>query len=573
MPLTTLTSETQDLTELDLVPKPIRDYLRKTLNFSKTRTVNVYTALGARTIELIQENPYVIMRARSIAFVMADRFAQGAPFYIEDGDPRRLKAAVESGFNDIEESEGHTYTSRDDVIKKSFNASKVNPKLIDSWISQMLADGTIVGEIRDGVEILGLPNTWALEKWAGAWLREDLPGVNVTPVDLSEQLDDDQKEAVLSALTNRVTVITGGPGRGKTFVIEEITKQYAQANITFALMAPTGRAAARMAEMTGYPASTIHKYVLARRFPKRDEWGAAEEIVDPDVIIVDESSMMTIHLLGWILEDFDGALVIVGDADQLPSIGAGQVLHDVIASGEVPVVELKTNHRSADVLGISAAADRVLNGVIPPQGAGFAWVEQVPDTVFSVMSVYKHYGEELRGTPALAYTNAEVADLNDQLRALYNPQGAEYMLTLSKDSERLFRVGDPVMNTKNNYDLSIMNGETGIVREVYPKRNQILCEFNGEEILFDKTTMRELVPAYAFTVHKAQGMEYPIVVVAVKKISSWQKWVGRSWLYTAITRARKAAILVGDTKSVANVCKVADRGSRRTRLQEALKAA
>jgi exodeoxyribonuclease V alpha subunit len=397
-------------------------------------------------------------------------------------------------------------------------------------------------------------------------------------------LDPEQREAVTAALRHKVLILTGGPGTGKTTIIRFILGLAGEAKTLVALAAPTGKAAKRMAEATGHPASTIHRLLEAGR----DGFGRNEERpIEADLVIIDESSMIDTLLMEALLRAVPPAarLVLVGDVDQLPSVGAGMVLEDLITSGRFPVVRLERIHRQSQRSRITSNAHRIRRGEGPdlsrPLGdelSDFYFMPEAdPERIVALIMdfVIKHIPRrfELDAKADIqvltpmhkGLTGAQ--NLNHVLQATLNPRGEELSF-----GDRRFRVGDRVMQIRNDYEKEVFNGDMGEITRWDPEEDRIEVKFDDREVPYARKELDQLVLGYAITVHKAQGSEYPAVVLPLTTHHAIM--LQRNLLYTAITRGRRLVVLIGTERAVSLAVRNARRDPRftclRPRLLEAL---
>ena len=376
------------------------------------------------------------------------------------------------------------------------------------------------------------------------------------------QLAESQKTAIRLALKSKVLVITGGPGVGKTTIVKSILRVLSAKGMRLLLCAPTGRAAKRMSEATGFEAKTIHR--LLEVDPKgggfkRDR----DNPLDCDLLVVDEASMVDVMLMQALMKAVpdNAALLIVGDIDQLPSVGPGQVLADVIASGAVPVVRLTEVFRQAAASRIIVSAHRINQGSMPdlsPPGvdSDFYFVQAddpetaVPRIVELVKSrIPKRFGlDPIRDIQVLCPMNrggVGARSLNIELQAALNPAG-------ERKVERFgwtFAPGDKVMQIENDYDKEVYNGDIGYIDDVDPEAGELNASFDGRSVTYGFGELDTLVPAYAATIHKSQGSEYPAVVIPI--MTQHYAMLQRNLLYTGITRGKRLVVLVGQKKAVA----------------------
>jgi exodeoxyribonuclease V alpha subunit len=375
-------------------------------------------------------------------------------------------------------------------------------------------------------------------------------------------LADSQKAAVRLALSSKVVVITGGPGVGKTTIVNAILKILAAKNIKLLLCAPTGRAAKRMNETTGFEAKTIHR--LLEVDPKGGGFRrSTDNPLECDLLVVDETSMVDVLLMHVLLKAVSdkSALFVIGDVDQLPSVGPGQVLADMIASGVIPVVRLTEVFRQAAQSQIIVNAHRINQGVMPdlrkPEAeSDFYFVEAdnpeaaVPRIIELVKSrIPRRFGlDPVRDIQVLCPMNrggVGARSLNIELQAALNPAG-------ERKVERFgwtFAPGDKVMQIENDYDKEVYNGDIGFVTDVEPEEDELIASFDGRSVPYSFGELDTLVPAYAATIHKSQGSEYPAVVIPL--MTQHYAMLQRNLLYTGVTRGKRLVVLVGQKKAVA----------------------
>ncbi len=547
-------------------------------------SAKIYKAYENNSISVLEENPYKLYSdIRGVGFKTADSVAIKLGFSLDD--PRRLRAGVLFTLENAS-VEGHVCLPMEELVKKaaSERVLSVEPEGICRVVDDMLAednsnivfDGGMVYLrylYRAEMNVAGRIQTLLSEKSepCEADLSELQEKTGVT-------YDDVQAEAIEKALREKVVVITGGPGTGKTVTTQAIIAAFEGAGKRVLLAAPTGRAAKRMSEVTGREAQTIHRllewqggFTRNRTFP-----------LSADVVVVDESSMIDVELMSSLLDAVpdEGRVVLVGDMDQLPSVGPGSVLRDIILSGAVPTVRLTRIFRQAQGSAIVMNAHAVNNGHMPVmdnrRGTNFWFNERresadVADTVIKLMKeVPERMGFDRKNIQVLCpmrRTGDPIGstELNARLQQELNPDG-KAMTAEGKE----FREGDRVMQIRNNYDKEVYNGDIGTVCEVDPVNKTVAVYFDGDDkyVFYEKKDIPDLELAYACTIHKSQGSEYDVVIMPIHR--SQYIMLKRNLLYTGITRAKKFVFIVGTKDAVGTAVSREDTSTRYSRLKEIL---
>jgi exodeoxyribonuclease V alpha subunit len=537
----------------------------------------IHARFGERSTAVLHEDPYRLTEVAGVGFARADRIALAAD--VPPESPRRAQAAA--GFALAEaEQQGHTHLPLDELTRRTAKLIGLAPEP-DTLLAApglVLDEGRIYREPTRASEV-AVATTLASRAAAPPQLDHD-PGEEPPEAAGETRLTDEQWAAVRGAFAARISVLTGGPGVGKTACTQAIVAEADRAGASIALCAPTGRAARRLEEATGREAQTIHR--MLEWMPGRKPAFNPGRPLTADLVIVDEASMLNLRLaevlLGGLAESTH--VVFVGDADQLPPIGAGKPFEDLIASGVAPVVRLTQIFRQAARSMITTAAHEINRGRSPQltpaegQERDFFFIdrpgpERAVDTVVEVVAerVPSSFGvDPIREVQVLApiYRGRIGIDaLNERLQARLNPDGKQVL-------GGRFRIGDRLIQTRNSHELGLMNGSIVFLRADDPDEGAILVdtdEGGALAIPYDETATLRL--AYAISVHKAQGCEVPVVVGVCHR--SHARMLSRPLLYTAITRARSSCVLVGDRAALATAVRRDDSGARHSALAERLR--
>lgn len=540
----------------------------------------IFKHYGKASLAVVKEDPYrLAMEVSGIGFISADKIAQNLGF--SPDSPKRAEAALCYVLHQGTE-EGHVCLPKQVLIEKCHTLLKILPELLNEALDRLALSRVIKKEdLKDRfpehseyTELVYLRGYYIAEAQVAARLRylSSRPKFH-KPIDPAAAIDwlqnrlpirlaPLQQEAVKQALTEKVLIITGGPGTGKTTLIRAILTIYKHSGAKVCLAAPTGRAAKRLNETTGHPASTIHR--LLEFSPQVGGFQRNEQKpLSTDMLIIDEASMLDILLLHHILKAVpsQASLILVGDSDQLPSVGPGNVLADIIEAGRFSVIHLSEIFRQARQSRIVVNAHLVREGRMPLLRTSgnsmedFYFIEKEdPDEIVDVIvrlcsqRIPARFRfdpvEDIQVLSPMNKGPLGTQRLNSVLQAALNP----HRTSLSRGGT-LFRVQDKVMQIRNNYDKDVFNGDIGRITKIDMDNQEVLINMDGRMVVYDFTELDELVLAYAISVHKAQGSEYPAVVVPV--ISQQYIMLQRNLLYTALTRARKLAVLVGTKKALA----------------------
>jgi exodeoxyribonuclease V alpha subunit len=531
-------------------------------------------------IEKVQTNPYwLAWEIKGIGFLIADKIAQNIGFALDD--PFRIQAGLYYCLDDASAKDGHCYLPEEELIKKAKeilfpeqNTGQREIELIQQGIKDLCKARRLIMD-EDRVYTALLYNT---EQRLASNIQRLLGGVKDIPFDIDAMIDQyesdnkiklhtQQREAVRAALENKVAIITGGPGTGKTTIVNAILTLARQAGLKkFGLVSPTGRAAKRLSESTGMETSTIHRFLEFH--PEYGFQRNEENPVKSELVICDESSMLDVYLAKALTSALKNSarLVFVGDVYQLPSVGAGNVLKDLISSGQVPVVELTKIFRQSEGSWIALNAFAVKQGKIKDinlsnKTEDFFWfditrgqeltpaqkVELVQMQILDIVRrlLRKGYKEsDIQILTPMYKGQAGVQVLNQELQNIFNPRGQKFRIGFTE-----YRVGDRVMQIRNNYDKEVFNGDQGYIVRYEKDAGIVYVDFQGDVKDYSIHEMDEIVLAYAITVHKSQGSEYPVVIQPVT--TSHFIMLQRNLLYTGITRAKQICVLVGEKKALA----------------------
>jgi exodeoxyribonuclease V alpha subunit len=545
--------------------------------------VKVYKKFGNDAIDQIKKNPYILSEEiYGIGFKTADKIALSMG--IELNDVERVKAGVKYVLT-YNSSGGHTFLPKNVLVQLSAELLQVSVQEIEYAIISMMVDKSVYVEKMEDMEAVYLAPFHHAEmsvarrlmNIAFAQMQTELQDIDREIADIEQEigitLADQQREAVKEALCNGVLVITGGPGTGKTTTINTIIKLMEKRGYTIALAAPTGRASKRMSEMTGKEAKTIHRLLEIGYMDEGDQLQFARDESNPldiDVVIIDETSMVDILLMNGLLKAITpGArLVMVGDVDQLPSVGPGNVLRDIIESGMVKVVRLTEIFRQAQESMIIVNAHRINKGDYPllnvkDKDFYFMARDTAPEIVSSIVELCKHrlpafYGydsiQSIQVLTPMRKSPVGIINLNAELQKVLNPPSKDKKEKVFRDC--LFREGDKVMQIKNNYNIrwerisdqeegtGVFNGDVGYIQKINDEESTMTIIFDDDKkVEYDYNQLDELELAYAITVHKSQGSEFPVVVMPM--FPGPPMLMSRNLLYTALTRARELVVLVG----------------------------
>jgi exodeoxyribonuclease V alpha subunit len=557
----------------------------------------IFKHYGARAIDVVRENPYRLATdIFGIGFVSADKIAEKLGF-ARDSE-LRAEAGILYVLHEMTD-EGHVYYPYEPLIAKCQEILTIDREIIVKALSTIAADGRIVledlnrdqGPFRENRKAVYLAGYHVAETQLAARLQTLIRSPRaIRQIDaekavpwiqekLAITLAEKQLEAIRAVAGHKVMVVTGGPGTGKTTIINAMIRIFAGIRTKILLAAPTGRAAKRMTEATGHEAKTIHR-LLEYSFQKGGFQKNDSSPLDCDLLIVDEASMIDTLLMHHLMKAVPArsTFVMVGDVNQLPSVGAGNVLRDIIDSGAVPVVELNEIFRQARESSIIVNAHLINEGRMPNLKSSqeklddFYFIEQEdPQKVLELIitlvkeRIPKRFGfDPLDDIQVLTPMHRGIVggmNLNVELQKALNP-GEEGLARMG----RLYRAGDKVMQISNNYDKEVYNGDIGRITDIDTEGQEVLVAIDGREVPYDFSELDELIHAYAVSIHKSQGSEYPAVVIPI--LTQHYILLQRNLLYTGVTRGKKLVVIIGTKKAMAIAIKNNKTEKRYTLLSE-----
>ena len=578
----------------------IQDY-----GISAAWAMKLYKTYQSETISVLLNNPYqMIDDIRGIGFKIADQIANQLGF--EPNSPSRILAGINYALGACY-NRGNTFMTETELIQTSSRILGVDEDEITSQLGELILFGKIIQEEVSDQRVYYPRNLYEAEDNAALIMARisqgeyKIPDVNITKKikayekDMDITLDNKQSEAIAATMENGVIVITGGPGTGKTTIINGIVRIFKDLGLKTVLSAPTGRAAKRITETTGHEAKTIHR-LLEYEYSENDDFPSfSKDEANPlevDAIIVDESSMIDILLMNSLLMAIQPGtrLILVGDADQLPSVGPGNVLKDIIESGAVKVVSLERIYRQSEESMISVNAYEINQGNMPDinndsdflflnKNDGDKLLRDILKIVTENLPLAKGFDsfQDIQVISPMKNGKVGVISLNRELQAVLNPPNPGR--AQREFGTVIYREGDKVMQIKNNYRLKwedttsyeqgegIYNGDIGILEEIDEGQKTFSILFNdGKRVDYDFDQMDEITHAYAMTVHKSQGSEFPVVVMPI--VGGPPLFLNRKLLYTAVTRAKKMLVLMGNQYVFRQMIKSAESQERQTAYRE-----
>ncbi len=545
----------------------------------------IYNKYKEHSIAVLRSDPYrLAMEVQGIGFLTADRIAQAMG--VAKDAPRRLEAACLFSLQQAE-LDGHLFLPGDELEERT----KAFLQCDDFDVAAVAAELARQRRVHLEEDRAYLPFFHHAEKKTAQNLarmthgRGRFPAAALSRLDafvrecMALELEPEQKAAVRTALSRELTIVTGGPGTGKTTLIRAIVAAAKKADLTVLLAAPTGRAARRLSEATGHPAATLHR--LLEFAPQTQKFGRCRaNPLDAGLVVVDEVSMVDLPLMYALTEALapGTSLCCVGDVDQLPSVGPGQVLRDLIDSAVIPVVRLQKVFRQAQGSMIVSAAHEINEGRFESQGKGtlgdlFFIEREEPEAVARVVHelatarVPSSYGLdpllEIQVLTPMHKGLIGTEALNLQLQATLNPDGQPFTV-----AGRPWRVGDKILQTRNNYDANVFNGDLGVITGFDAKERQVRVRFDDRDLTLPQEHLAECQLSYAISIHKSQGSEYPAVIIPLH--TQHTVMLQRNLLYTAITRARRLVAIVGSKKALWITLNNTRQKERHSRLRERL---
>jgi exodeoxyribonuclease V alpha subunit len=556
--------------------------------------VKAFKRYGPGAVDVVRSNPYRLAEEIfGVGFLTADRIA--GQLGIPPDAPERLEAGV---LHTLAEAvgQGHCFLPEDDLLEMAGSLLDTDPPDLSPALAGLVTRRQVSVRPRTGdAPAIYVPRLDQAEETVAFDLARGLETeVESAPIIVNTsiawyqgkidiQLAGRQHEALAAALTEKIVVITGGPGTGKTTLIRGIVEILGRKDLLVLLAAPTGRAAKRLAEATGLGARTIHRLLefnpISREFSRN-----SENPITADCLVIDEISMLDVELAAMLLEAVPPAtrIVLVGDADQLPSVGPGNVLADLIASARVPVIRLDRIFRQTDRSLIVENAHRINAGKMPElssdaETSDFFFVARDEPAAaaelaidFATRRIPQRFGldpiDDIQVLSPMHRGELGVTRLNERLQAALTPKGRELAV-----GWRRFRVGDKVMQVRNNYELDVFNGDLGRVTSIDFEDRDVTVDFDGHATVISSDDLEDIVPAYACTIHKSQGSEYPAVVIVLHH--QHHIMLQRNLLYTAISRGRRLVVIVGSRRALRRAVSNATVRRRYTSLAERLRAA
>lgn len=564
---------------------------------SPTYGAKIYKQYGKESVQIVQQNPYRLATdIFGIGFITADKIAE--QIGIAKDSLVRAEAGILYVLHQLAD-DGHVFYPYEPLIEECNKVLGVERDIIVKAIGTIALEKKIIiedlcqEEFKENNKAVYLAKFHVCEVGIASRLKALMQyqknlrafdrdkAIEWVQQELVIQLAENQQMAVREAIDKKVMVVTGGPGTGKTTIINSIIKIYEKLGKRVLLSAPTGRAAKRMSEATGHEAKTIHR--LLEFSPKEGRFKKNEDTpLNADLIVIDETSMVNTLLMYQFLKAVpkDATLILVGDVDQLPSVGAGNVLKDIIDSGSIPTVRLNEIFRQAKESMIIVNAHRINNGEMPwftpqgnqPQDFYFFQIEEPEEVLAKIVELCRDkipqkFGfkpiDDIQVLTPMHRGVVGSANLNQELQKQLNPQQDEFVT-----GGKTLKIGDKVMQIRNNYDKEVFNGDIGKISKHDREQHEVVVNYDGRAVPYEYTELDEIVHAYAVSVHKSQGSEYPVVVIPI--LTQHYMLLQRNLIYTGITRGKQMVVLVGTKKALAIAIKNNKPQKRYTLLRERL---
>ena len=554
-----------------------------------TRATRIFKTYGEEAIAVVSKDPYQLAKdIRGIGFVSADTIASNLG--IAKDSLIRARAGLSYALLEAT-SNGHCALPLEILIENTQKLLGIDSSLVKLAIEKEIESKTIICDLIEDKPCIFLASYHFYEKqiakmllsidkgdvpWGDNNLQELIPKIEQK---LSIRLADNQKEAIIKALSKRLMVITGGPGTGKTTLVKALLKLLELKKLNVKLCAPTGRAAKRLSETTGLEASTIHRLLEINSLGEGFKYNEDNRLIC-DYLIVDESSMIDVNLFYALIKALPDhiGLLLVGDVDQLPSVGAGQVLKDIINSNIITTVRLNQIFRQSESSAIITNAHKVNKGILPDlnfrkDNSDFYFIEAEPgDNIINKIititcdRIPKKFNlnpiNDIQLLCPMQRGGTGARSLNTELQKVLNPN---YVKGITKFGQ-IFAVGDKVMQTENNYDKDTYNGDIGIISAINHEEQEVTIDFYGNKVIYDYDDLDQITLAYATTIHKSQGSEYPAVIIPITMQSYMM--LRRNLVYTAITRGKKLVVIIGEKKAFAMAVKDSKSSNRYSRLKD-----
>lgn len=558
---------------------------------STSRAVRIFKTYGPDAIDIVQKNPYRLARdIRGIGFLSADTIAQ--KIGIAKDSPLRAQAGISYALTEAS-AQGHCGLPYAELVPLAVKLLDIDESVIKTAIAQEIEDKVLFPDTVDTLPCVFLAPLYFAEQSIASQIHRLKSGATTLPAfnadkaipwveqKLAIHLADSQKKAIRLALSSKLLVITGGPGVGKTTLVNSILTIMTAKGVKPLLCAPTGRAAKRLSESTDIEAKTIHRLLeinpLNGQFKRNEDYP-----LDCDLLVADECSMIDVPLANQLLKAVGSQTVVifVGDVDQLPSVGPGKFLADLIESEVVPVIRLTEVFRQAASSRIVRSAHQINQGVYPSfpdksEDSDFYFItadapEAIVQTVVDLVKVRlpkKFNVDPVRDIQVLCPMNRGITgarSINQSLQLALNPPGEHSVEKFGYS----FSIGDKVMQIENNYDRDVYNGDIGFMTGIDREEEEIAVEFDGRHVSYPFGEIDELVLCYATTIHKSQGSEYPVVIIPLS--TQHYMMLKRNLIYTGVTRGKKLVILVGQKRALAIAVKGTQVDSRWSKLKERL---